>query len=173
MLFDLRDRLKYDPETGNFVWLIPPKGTALGSVAGKVTDHTTKAQRATGWRSNMRRTIRIKGKHYYTNRLAWFFMTGIWPQDQVDHVNLNSLDDSWSNLRLASQEQNNFNQGIRSNNKSGFKGVHLYKLTGRWCAMISIKNKTRNLGYFSTPEQAHEAYKQAAKSLRGDFARYD
>lgn len=47
-------------------------------------------------------------------------------------------------------------------NKSGFRGVSLYKRTGKWRATISIDHRQRTIGYYDTPEAAAAAYQSAA-----------
>jgi hypothetical protein len=95
------------------------------------------------------------------------FLTG-WPL--VDHANGNGLDNRRSNLRLATGTQNNANRRLASNSTSGFKGVNLYKRTGRWRAHIAIHRQQKHLGYFRTAEEAARAYDIAALALFGEFA---
>lgn len=90
---------------------------------------------------------------------------------KVDHVNGDGLNNLPHNVRSATQSQNCHNAGIRSNNTSGFKGVTFYKSRNNWMAQIWVNGKRKGLGYFITPEEAHEAYCQAAKDLHGEFAR--
>ena len=88
----------------------------------------------------------------------------------VDHKDGATLDNRKGiSLRIATRSQNGANRKIHANNASGFKGV--CKQGNRWGAMIRKDRKLRHLGYFSTPEAAHEAYKQAARIVHGEFAR--
>lgn len=90
------------------------------------------------------------------------------PRD-VDHINGNTLDNRRENLRVCTHAENMRNQRPYQKSKSGLKGVYRYK--GRtWTAQIQVAGKKKNLGYFDTPEQAHAAYINAAKSLHGAFA---
>ena len=92
---------------------------------------------------------------------------------EVDHINGDGLDNRRSNLRLATSSQQKMNTAIRSNNKSGFKGVSWNTARQRWRATISANGKYHDLGTFKTPEQAHDAYLLAAATLHGEFARSD
>lgn len=84
----------------------------------------------------------------------------------VDHANGNGLDNQRANLRLCTHAQNTC--GVRrSNNKTGYVGVHWEKQTGRYRAMLA----KRGLGRFSTVEEAAKAYDAAALVRYGDFAR--
>jgi hypothetical protein len=90
---------------------------------------------------------------------------------KVDHENHDTLDDRRSNLRIASTLQNASNRKKNQNNKSGYKGVHLNKATGRWQAYIRVETKLIHLGIHSTAEEAYAAYCAAALRLHGEFAR--
>jgi len=95
----LRDILWYDPETGVFIWLRPPKHNSklLGKPAGNT--------RPDGYT-----TIRINGEAYYAHRLAFLYMTGQWPEPETDHIDRNPFNDRWSNLREATSSLNKYNQ---------------------------------------------------------------
>lgn len=89
----------------------------------------------------------------------------------VDHRDGNGLDNRRSNIRPATIGENARNARIRSDNTSGYKGVSFHKVTGRWSATIAINGKSKHLGLFGTPEEAHAVYCVAAKEMHGDFAR--
>jgi hypothetical protein len=92
--------------------------------------------------------------------------------EQVDHANKNTLDNRRANIRIASASQNQFNIGLRSNNKSGFKGVSWCKSEKKWRAFIKYGNNHKNLGTFDDPLKAFEVYKQALLKVAGEFARW-
>lgn len=46
---------------------------------------------------------------------------------EVDHINRVKFDNRKENLRTVTRSQNNYNTKIRSDSKTGFKGVHYYK----------------------------------------------
>lgn len=91
--------------------------------------------------------------------------------EQVDHINHDTLDNRKSELRFCSYAQNQYNQGRRSNNTSGCKGVSLHKPSGKWQAQIALNGKTIHLGLFATKEEAYTAYCNAALELHGEFSK--
>ena len=90
----------------------------------------------------------------------------------VDHKNVNPLDNRRENLRVATTQQNQYNKNKNKTNTSGFKGVSFKKQNQKFVAQIRIDGKNKHLGYFSTAEGAHECYKRAAIQHHGEFARF-
>lgn len=155
----LKYLLQYDPETGVFTRRIQMNWKSpAGSVAGYV-------------QSNGYRYIGIDRKMYRAGRLAVLYVRDRWPVQEVDHDNLVRDDDRWANLREATSEQNKANTSIRDDNTSGFKGVTWAKDIGKWRARIQVGGKKRSLGCFDSQGEAHLAYRTAAASEFGSFAR--
>lgn len=92
------------------------------------------------------------------------------PGKEVDHENRNRLDNRRSNLRLVSHAQNMLNGPVQSNNTSGFRGVSLYKRTGRYLAQVAVNGGFVHCGYHATAEQAARAYDQAVLKHHGEHA---
>jgi hypothetical protein len=92
------------------------------------------------------------------------------PNQVVDHVNRDILDNRRSNLRLATKQQNGANAKLSKRNKSGFKGVWYNASRKKWEAYIRPNGKKLHLGRYSTAEEAAGAYKKAATLHFGDFA---
>lgn len=73
------------------------------------------------------------------------------PKDMfIDHINRDGLDNQRPNLRIVTHSQNHFNEKIRSDNKSGHKGVHFSNSRCKWVASIAGKY----LGSFNSIEKA-------------------
>lgn len=158
----LREQISYNPETGVMTWIVSRRGVAAGTEAGSVLT-------LSGGRLN--RSVMINGKRYLAHRLAFLYMVGRWPSHEIDHRDLDTLNNRWSNLREATRSQNAANQSIQIRNTTGFKGVRFHKAAGRYVATIKVNKVAQHLGCFDTPEEAHAAYVAAAKNHFGEFAR--
>lgn len=152
--------LHYNPDNGEFTWLLTRGRWAK---AGDRAGNENKSRVHASYRQ-----IMIDSRNYRAARLAWFYMTGEWPYPEIDHRNRNPLDDSWNNLRLATSSQNKVNQKKRSDNKTGFKGVHRHHR--KFYARARIDGVYKYLGMFDTPEDAAEYYKIVTSSVHGEFA---
>lgn len=154
--------LDYDPETGVFSWRVSRKSYGGGKNPG---DRAGTAQ--TGCR-----VITIDQVRYKEHRLAWFYVYGEWPGQEIDHINRDFNDNRVANLRLATRSQNSANMVKPRAASSGYKGVYQNRHSpGTWFAQISVDSKSKFLGRFTTPEEAHAAYVAAAQEHYGDFAR--
>lgn len=96
--------------------------------------------------------------------LMWF------PEETVDRINRNTLDNRRANLRVLSPQKNWANSGPRKNGKIQYKGVSLHSRSGKFRATIQTYGKWRQLGLFKTPEEAARAYDIAAFEAYGDAA---
>ena len=152
----LKPLLDRNPEAGIFIFKISRGGKAKGTIAGTQT-------------FNGYRQIAIDGKLYYEHRLAWLYMHGVWPTDQLDHINNDRSDNRLCNLREASQSENNAN-GLPRVGRIGLRGAYYIEERRKWLAQIVANYQTIFLGYYDTAEKAHEAYINAAENIYGEFA---
>jgi len=90
---------------------------------------------------------------------------------EVDHINMNTLDNRKINLRICTKAQNRQNRSMYKNNPSGYKGVTFNKSKNKWMGRISENKKYHFLGYFDTPEEAYEAYCKASKKYHKEYGR--
>ena len=137
----LHSILDYNPGTGIFRWRASSGHMKAGKVAG------TKVK-------NGYLHIVINRKHYYAHRLAWMYIHGYFPEHDIDHLNGDRTDNRITNLREVSRGCNMQNAIVRSNNKSGFPGVHWDKRYKRWLVYISVHKKRYHIGYFDSLTEA-------------------
>jgi len=157
---DVRQWLRYDPETGHLWWLRWPGGKArLDQPAG-----TT--------RPDGRRQIKVCGRAFKAHRVCWSLHYGAWPEGDIDHINADPADNRLENLREATKTENNRNQCKRTGCSSGLKGVTWDKRWRKWRAHIRVHGKLIRLGAFDDEYEAHLAYCRAADAYFGDFRRY-
>ncbi len=90
---------------------------------------------------------------------------------EIDHINLNPLDNRKSNLRICTHQQNQCNQPLQRNNTSGATGVHYYTARGKYRARIKYFQRELHLGYFSTFLEAAQARNVGVKILFGEYGR--
>lgn len=166
---ELRQLLRYEPETGKLFWL--ERGPERFS--GGTYDQERRAAR---WNARYASTevgtddgsgyvnTRIGGVGYRAHRLAWALHYGEWPDLHIDHINGVRSDNRISNLRLATSEINNRNAKRRCDNKSGVSGVR--QKGAVWEANIRVNGKQKFLGRFSSLEAAAQA-RRAAMAAAG------
>ena len=110
----------------------------------------------------------IKGR-FQAHRLIWLMVTGEDPGDlEIDHKNRDPKDNRWDNLRLSSRSQNCANKITKKRQRDLPKGVSLTKHNPNkpFVARVQL-----TIGHFSTAEEAHQAYLNAAEKVFGEFAR--
>lgn len=108
--------------------------------------------------------IRVGGKTHKAHRLAWLYVTGVWPDDMLDHKNGARADNRFCNLRQADRAINSQNlRRSRKDNKLKVLGVSPYGR--RFIARIQSEGQQRYLGSFGTAEAAHDAYLRAKRAV--------
>jgi hypothetical protein len=88
----------------------------------------------------------------------------------VDHIDHNTMNNTRSNLRIASRSENARNRRLGVNSISGLKGAYYFAPTGKWTSGVYVNGRVLHLGYFNTPEEAHAAYIAAALEHYGPYA---
>jgi hypothetical protein len=153
----VREVIDYDPETGVFTRLWKSgKRTKVGEPL------------ASGWYPR----IAIDGEEIFAHRLAWFWVHGVWPPHEVDHIDGNAGNNRLSNLRLATASQNRRNMRETGRGVAGLKGVAWHAQRNCYVARIKYDGISTHLGCFGLcAPAAHFAYVVAAEEAFGEFAR--
>lgn len=96
-------------------------------------------------RSNKYLTVYYEGRNVYAHRLAFFLEEGVWPSDDVDHINGDKKDNRWSNLRKATRSQNLMN---KSGKRVLPKNVYWIERVSKYRVKFKIKGKMIDGGYW-------------------------
>ena len=91
------------------------------------------------------------------------------PEEIVDHINRDKLDNRKINLRLCSPTENSRNISIAKNNKSGVTGVDKIS-NGKWRARIMVDRKEIHLGIYENLEEAANVRLKAELKYFGEFS---
>ena len=157
----LKKHLRYDRNTGVFVWRISNYGRNAGGISvGDIAG----CENVVGYI-----VIRVFNRLYLAHRLAWLYCHGSFPISNIDHKNQIKSDNRILNLRLASKSQNAMNSKIPANNTSGYRGVSYHKQTEKWRARLTVNGREKIIGYYGSPLKASEEYKKYAQHYYGEF----
>jgi hypothetical protein len=146
----LKELLDYNPDTGIFTWKERISNIKQGTIAGK-------------YDKNWYVVITINNKKYLAHRLAWLYMEGYFPENQIDHIDRNKSNNKWANLREVSQVCNSRNSKLSKRNKSGIRGVTWDKERKKWQVNIRANKKNITLGRYDSKVDAAKARWQAEK----------
>jgi hypothetical protein len=170
VLARIREDLTYSPTTGAIRWTNPcePAGIESGDLAGYVD--------AQGY---VRISMRVQGHRHAVklagHRVAWYLMTGKWPRFAIDHRDRNPsggrpdqphYGNRWTNLRRSTSAIEKLNKGLRSDNKSGVRGVW-QRPNGRYEVKLGCDYEDHFLGVYPTLELAAEARYRAERDFYG------
>lgn len=150
----LKEVLDYDSDSGFFIWKVSRGSGRAGNVAGYL--HTQGYIR-----------IVIDSRLHFAHRLAFLYMTGVFPENHTDHINGITHDNRWENLRPVTASENGRNQAKPKNNTSGITGVCWNKKSGVWQSGIRVDGKASHLGLFDHIFEAAAARKSA--EIKHDF----
>jgi hypothetical protein len=107
-------------------------------------------------RVGLRKNNKTK-KHFVHRLMAEAYLSNFSEELNVDHIDRDKGNNSLSNLRMVTTQENSFNTNA--------KGYHWHKHRGKWLAQIMKDNKPHHLGYFTCPLLARVAYLSAKRSL--------
>jgi hypothetical protein len=130
-----------------------------GTLLNKYGEEVGCFSSTTGYRV-VRITTNEKSHLFYVHRIIWIMQYNEHPIE-IDHINGNRLDNRLNNLRACSHAENHKNVKRPTHNSSGITGVAWHKQAEKWRAFITIKQKQKHLGLFSTKEEAIQCRKIA------------
>lgn len=157
----LKEALHYDPCTGLFTWKTRPRHHFTTTRIWKTQNKQCAGRNAGGAPHHGYLRVRVNHALYRAHVLAWFYMTGEWPESVIDHINGVRHDNRWSNLRSVTHQENSKNSQRKRNNTSGVSGVYWSADRGKWQAQIKVNYKMLYLGRFNDFNEAVAARLEA------------
>ncbi|WP_306127946.1 HNH endonuclease signature motif containing protein [Roseovarius sp. MMSF_3350] len=152
---ELRQLLRYEPETGKLFWLHRPKEMFPCEGSYKTWNSRFAGNEAftasvdPGYRYGT-----INGGKFFAHRVAYAIYHGKWPENHTDHINGDPSDNRIANLRDVSQSGNMRNSRKQSNNSSGHTGVYWFARDKKWRALGYVSGRQIYLGLFDSIEDA-------------------
>jgi hypothetical protein len=163
----LKELFNYDPLTGVLTNRIArSNNNKVGDTAGSL-DLSHHGRSNGYWR------VSVDGKRHYSHRLIWLIAYGNAVDSglEIDHINGDTSDNRLSNLRLSTPSENGQNQQMRTNNKSGYKGVCWESSREKWLATCQINGKNHRIGRFDSKADAIAAHSSFAEAHQKEFYR--
>lgn len=148
----LKQLLHYNKDTGVFTRLVSNR-----------TDRINKEPGALNTKGYVQ--IRLDGRLYVAHRLAWLYMNGAFPVDQLDHIDGDKTNNALVNLREVTNKQNQENVPLQLNNTSGFRGVSYDKRYKKFRAYVCHNRRNKTIGFFETAIEASIAASHARDQL--------
>jgi len=145
----LKELFEYSKEKGILTRKIYRGGRVAGSIAGNL-------DKSEGYWN-----VGVDGRKYKLHRVIFFYVTGAFPENEIDHINGNRADNRWCNLRDVSKSDNQKNAARRRDNKSGCTGVSWHKRERKWFVRIQSKKQYIEIGSYTDINDAIIARKEA------------
>ncbi len=148
---------EFDYRDGNFYRKKIRQGVKVGNKVGTVlTNKQTGKQYV---------RVGFKGKYYLIHRFIWAWHgNSLEPNQDIDHIDGDGLNNRIENLRPTSRKQNLENtKSAHKDSKSGEKGVSWRKDREKWEAQIQHNGKKIHLGLYESIDDAIAARIAAEK----------
>ena len=147
----VRELFDYDAVTGALRWRCDKGRAKAGSLAG----HATKD-------GHLR--VKFDGREHMVHRVIWLWVTGAWPDLEIDHRDGCGSNNAWLNLRKATTRVNRQNQRRpRADSAIQLQGVKRHR--NKFKARITVNGRQQYLGLFDSEADAHTAYIAAKRQL--------
>lgn len=154
-LYELNRLFYYHEDTGRLIRKVAGKGgnAPKGSVVGYPNSKGYLVVKITNSEGS---------KGYFVHRLIWFMVTGEDPGElDIDHEDLNTANNKFDNLRVATRSVNKFNSVKRTTTL--YPGVNCKN--GRYNVRICVDYKRVQIGTYGTLSEAIAARKEAEREL--------
>ncbi|OZY45841.1 HNH endonuclease signature motif containing protein [Pseudomonas lundensis] len=152
----LKELFSYDPDTGQFMRRVRVSNQQAGTIAGGVNN--------SGYVM-----LRIDGQRCMAHRAAWLYMTGEWPEYEIDHINRNGFDNRFTNLRDVTHMVNLHN---RSRGNAVIPPSNIYwdgRKGGRWWGCFSVNGKTHYTGSSRDKAEARKMLEKRKSEIHAEL----
>jgi hypothetical protein len=163
----LQECFEYDEDTGILTWKVRPLHHFENSHSMNVSNAQFPGKKILNNKKGYY-VVKIKGKYYQVNRIVWKLLKGTEPENIIDHIDGDSLNNKIGNLREASNSENSRNVKFNKTNKLGVKGV--CQKCNKYQAQISYDGEVHSLGFYDTVEEASLVYQIASLKHHGEFS---
>lgn len=157
----VKELLRYNAETGEFIWIVKRQGIKVGGIAGCLDTHNGYIR------------TQIDGTMYLTHRVVWLYSYGEFPEKDIDHIDGNRSNNRTENLREVSRSVNAQNRALSSRNTSGVMGVVLENkkrkngdISKYWVATWRDKSGKKMSKSFSVAKLGNKGAKSTAVDFR-------
>lgn len=148
---ELKECIFYDPDTGVFERKFKDARNRLRSP--KII--ALRPSKPNGRHKTYCR-IMVFGKRYQAHALAWLYVYGYLPKEEIDHLDGDGCNNRISNLRQVTRAENCKNKRIHSNNSSGAQGVSFHRVAKKWMAYINVNGVRKTIGFFESFSEAKD-----------------
>ena len=162
----LKKRLRYCHKTGLFTWLHAGMDLFKNRRSFLRWNSRYQGTKAGSQDKDGYVIINLDGTTMRSARLAWLYVYGSFPKNQIDHIDGSKSNDAINNLRDVTQKENSRNLATPKSNRSGHIGVSLINKTQTWEALIRVNYKRIYLGRYKTKKEAIAARLKAEKKYR-------
>lgn len=166
----LKKLVDYNPDTGVMTWKVREVNRSQDKTWNKVWAGKEVGYVSGKDQGSRHRIAVVNHVQYGVHRLVVLFMTGSWPDGEVDHINGKHADNRWCNLRVVTGQQNKWNRGPLKHNKLGVRGVWYNAKMEKYNAYIEYNYVRYNLGWYKDLDEAIDARTKAAVKFYGDYA---
>lgn len=167
----LRQLLRYDPETGRLFWKCRPDDNpnTLRRIVRNWNARFAGKEAFTSTRSDGYKVGMVGNRTFRAHRVIWAMVHSEWPEGEIDHIDCDRANNRIDNLRAASRTQNAHNYAGRGSSK--YRGVCWDQQNKKWACQIAIAGKQTRIGRFQSEIEAALAYDRAATEHFKDYAK--
>jgi hypothetical protein len=113
----------------------------------------------------------LNGKVYKNHRYIYemYHNIKLTPEQEIDHIDRNKLNNKIENLRISDRVRNNQNRESVLNSTSIYKGVSWFKRDNKWRSSITVNGKQIHLGLYKNEKLAGLSYNIYANQLNKKY----